>query len=198
MREYEGGLKDTVIRAVLILLVFVFITGIVYPLAMTLAAQVVFPDAANGNLIESNGTVIGSRLIGQPFSGPGWFEGRPSAVNYTAESSGASNLGPAAPAFIDEAARRAQAFRDINGLANDTPVPADMVLASGSGLDPHISLGAALLQVPRVARERGLPEAVVRKLVESHQEPPGFEWLSQPRINVLTLNIELDRMQQGT
>jgi potassium-transporting ATPase KdpC subunit len=195
MREYKG-MRDTIIRAVLILVVFVFITGIVYPLAMTLVSQVAFSEAANGNLVESKGTVIGSRLIGQSFSGMGWFESRPSAVNYTADGSGASNMGPADPAFIDGAARRAQAFRDTNGLANDTPVPADMVLASGSGLDPHISLDAALLQVPRVARERGLPEPVVRELVRSHREPAGPEWLGQPRVNVLLLNIDLERLQK--
>lgn len=191
------GMKGMALRAVLVLVILTLITGIAYPLSMTLVAQVLFPDAAGGSLVRDNGSVIGSRLIGQSFSGPGWFEGRPSAVNYTADRSGGGNGGPADRAFIDRVKERVQAFRVKNGISNDTPVPADIVLASGSGLDPHISQEAALLQVPRVARERGIQEPVLVELVRKYSEPAGPDGTGRPRVNVLLVNSAMRKMQGG-
>jgi K+-transporting ATPase ATPase C chain len=181
-----------VITAVLTLL-----TGVAYPLAVTALAALVFPGRAAGSLLERDGQSIGSALIGQSFSSPAYFWGRPSATAphpYNAASSRGSNLGPTNPALVDAVRSRIAALRDADP-GNDAPVPVDLVTASASGLDPHISPAAALYQVARVARERGLPVATVRSLVDRHTEGRQLLVLGEPRVNVLLLNLALDDLR---
>lgn len=167
--------------------------GIVYPLAVTVLAQVFFPDKANGQLLRSgDGTVIGSRIIGQPFSSPGYFHSRPSAAGiagYDANGSSGSNLGPTNQKLID---RVEAEVKRLQAESAGVPVPVDLVTTSASGLDPHISPAAAEFQVPRVARERGLAETQVRALVSAHSSGRQLGFLGEPVVNVLTLNLALD------
>jgi len=179
------------VTAILMTIVTTVLLGIGYPLAVTALAQVLFPDRANGQLIERGGKVIGSRIIGQPFTSPRYFYSRPSAAGagYDAGASSGSNLGPTNKKLIDRVAgdvARLQA--DNSGVA----IPIDLVTTSGSGLDPHISPAAALYQVPRVARQRHLPEDVVRQLVAEWTEDRQFGILGEPVVNVLLLNLALD------
>jgi K+-transporting ATPase ATPase C chain len=144
-----------------------------------------------------DGRVIGSELIGQNFSGPGYFHGRPSAVGYMANGSGGSNLGPTSDKLMEETQKRIEYIRLENGLSSDIPVPADLVLASGSGLDPHISVEGAMLQAPRIAKSRGLLELKIKALVNQSVEPVYLGTFGQDRVNVLRLNMKLDGPSKG-
>ncbi|MCL5256520.1 MAG: K(+)-transporting ATPase subunit C [Chloroflexi bacterium] len=187
------------IRSALVLLaIMTVLLGIAYPLAITGLAQVFFPGQANGSLITgSDGKVIGSALIGQNFTGPGYFHPRPSAAGasgYDATASGGSNLGPTNKKLIDIVNQRAIAYRQENGLAAGQLVPVDAVTASASGLDPDITPANAYLQAPRVAKARGMAEADVRSLVQKHTEGPVLGIFGESTVNVLELNLDLDRL----
>jgi len=174
---------------------FTLITGVAYPLAVTGIAQAAFPRQANGSVLQQGGKDIGSSLIGQPFAEPKYFWGRASATApyaYNAASSSGSNLGPTNPALLDAIKARIKALRDADP-GNDAPIPVDLVTASGSGLDPHISPAAAEYQLRRVARARNRDEGEVRGLVAEHTEGRQLGILGEPRVNVLTLNLALDR-----
>lgn len=181
--------------AVTLFVVLSLITGIAYPLVVTGIAQTAFPEASNGSLIMENGQPVGSALIGQSFSDPGHFWSRPSATSpmpYNAANSGGSNLAPSAPALVEAVKARIEALRAADP-GNTAPVPVDLVTASASGLDPHISRAAADYQVARVARVRGLPVNQVRALVQAHAEVRWLGFIGEPRVNVLKLNLALDR-----
>jgi K+-transporting ATPase ATPase C chain len=173
------------------------VTGLVYPLAVTGAAQALFPQQAAGSLVGKDGKTVGSTLIGQNFSEPGHFWGRPSATSpmpYNAAASSGSNLGPLNPALVDAVKTRVAALRAADP-GNTAPVPVDLVTTSASGLDPQISPAAARFQVARVARERKLPASQVAALVEQHVEAPFLGLIGEPRVNVLQLNLALDMIR---
>ena len=188
---------DRMLRnAAMLLLLMTVITGIAYPLLVTGLAQMIFPAQANGSLVSKGGKSIGSALIGQSFTDPKYFWGRPSVTApqpYNGTASGGSNLGPSNPALADAVKQRIAALRAADP-GNDAPVPVDLVTASGSGLDPDISPAAALYQANRVARIRGLPPATVRALVTRHTQGRQFLVLGEPRVNVLELNLALDKL----
>jgi K+-transporting ATPase ATPase C chain len=179
------------LQAIRMLVVLSVITGVAYPLVVTGIAQVAFSDEANGSLIEKDGKVVGSRLIGQPFSDPKYFWSRPSATSpmpYAGAASSGSNLGPTNPALAEAVKERISKFEK-------TPVPADLVTASGSGLDPHISPAAAEFQVARVAKARNIAAEKIRSLVARHTEGRQLGVLGEPRVNVLELNLALDALE---
>jgi len=195
MKEWRQELRAAV-TAVAALAVIV---GGLYPLAVWVLAQGVFPDGANGSWLDRGGEIIGSRLIGQAFTGPGYFHPRPSAAGdgYDPVHSGGSNLGPTSKRLVELVAERVAAYRADNGLPAEALVPADAVTASGSGLDPHISLENARLQAPRVARARGLTEAEIHRLIEAATEGRELGIFGEPRVNILLLNSAVDGAADG-
>jgi K+-transporting ATPase ATPase C chain len=195
------GMRGETVQAIRLMLVLVVLCGVAYPLILYAIGQTAFPFQANGSLaVNANGQVIGSKLLAQHFTRPAYFHGRPSAVGYNAAGSGGSNLGPTNPQLVTNAQRYADQFRKENGLSADTPLPADIATASGSGLDPDISVAAAMLQVNRVAAARaalGGPNAQVtpdalKALVARHTQGRDLGVLGEPRINVLELNLAMD------
>lgn len=186
-------MKTLLRPAITLFAVFTVLTGIVYPLAATGLGQLLFPHAANGSIVTVNGQTVGSALIGQQFSSPGYFWGRPSATGpqpYNGASSSGSNLGPLNPALADAVKARIVALRAADP-GNENPVPIDLVTTSGSGLDPDISLAAAYYQATRVARMRHLPLEQVRALIARQAEHPWLGIFGEPRVNVLALNLAL-------
>jgi K+-transporting ATPase ATPase C chain len=184
-----------ILRPCLILMaVFTVLTGMLYPLLVTIAAQVAFPDQATGSLVLDRGRIVGSRLIGQAANGPGWFWPRPSAVNWNAAGSGGANL---APVTLPQRQARADRAATLRTSGIQGTLPADLVTASGSGLDPHLSPEAALIQVPRIAAAHGLDPGRLRRLVAERTEPPQFGLLGAKRVNVLELNRALVILASG-
>ena len=186
-------MKKHLLNAVLMTIATTVLLGILYPLLVTGLARLIFPDQASGQLIHrKDGVVVGSRIIGQPFTGPGYFHSRPSAAGtngYDAANSAGSNLGPTNKALVDRVKQSADTLQEENP---GKPVPVDLVTTSASGLDPEITPAAADFQVPRVARERGISEDQLRQLVAKHTAGRQFQLLGEPRVNVLELNLELD------
>jgi K+-transporting ATPase ATPase C chain len=186
-----------IIQSIRQTLIWTVITGVLYPLAITVIAQLAFPRQANGSLVESNGKLVGSELLAQQFTGANYFWPRPSAATYGTgptglNASSGSNLGPTSAQLQTNVRNNAKALRDAHKLPANAPVPADLVYASASGLDPHISPEAARFQIARVAAARGLTEDKVRSLVEEHVELPQWGFLGEARVNVLLLNLALD------
>ena len=190
MREFS--------RAILIFVTMTVLLGLAYPFAMTGISQFLFREKANGSLVVSDNRVVGSSLIGQNFSDPAYFHGRPSALEkpYDASNSGGTNFGPSNAKFLEKVGQRIEEVRKKNGLDLAVAVPADFVLASASGLDPHISVEAAMLQVPRIAKTRGLQESEVQDALRKTAENPLFGFLGSKRINVLRLNMSLDELSR--
>jgi potassium-transporting ATPase KdpC subunit len=184
-------MKKHIITACLYTAITAVLLGLIYPLLITGLARLAFPAKANGSLITRNGEVIGSHLIGQPFTGPNYFHSRPSAAGtgYDAANSSGSNLGPTSKALIDRVSA------SVATEATAAPVPVDLVTASASGLDPDITPAAALYQVPRLASQRGLSEPTLRQLVLSHIKPRQLGLLGEPTVNVLDLNLALDQLK---
>jgi len=190
-------MKKNLLISIWMTLALTIVLGIAYPLLVTVLAQFLFPRQANGELIHRNGTVVGSALIGQPFTGPGYFHSRPSVAGpagYDAANSTGSNLGPTNQALIARVAGDVQKLRAENP---SEPIPVDLVTTSASGLDPDITPAAAEFQIPRVAKERGLSEEVVRALMEKHIEGRQWGFLGEPRVNVLELNLDLEALHPG-
>jgi len=184
--------------ALILLLIFTILTGLIYPLVVTGIAQAIFPRQANGSLILNHGEVAGSALIGQAFDDPKYFWGRLSATGpypYNAAASSGSNYGPSNPALLEAAKTRIAALKAADP-GNTQPIPVDLVTASGSGLDPDISVAAAFYQIPRVARVRGMSESALRLMVEKHTTGRQFGFLGEPRVNVLELNLALDQVEK--
>jgi potassium-transporting ATPase KdpC subunit len=185
-------MKKNLLTAVLMTVATTVLLGIIYPLVVTGIARVIFPNKANGQLIERDGKIVGSRMIGQPFTGPGYFHSRPSAAGtngYDAANSGGTNLGPTSKALIDRVKQSADALQAENP---GKPVPVDLVTTSASGLDPEITPAAADFQVPRVARERGITEDQLQRMVAKHTDGRQAGFLGEARVNVLELNLDLD------
>jgi K+-transporting ATPase ATPase C chain len=186
--------KTETMIALKVFLVFAVILGLVYPLMITAIAQLTMPAKANGSLITIDGNIVGSTLIGQLFSSSRYFQSRPSAVDYNAAGSGGSNLGPSSQKLMESVKERITQVRTINALQPDMKLPADMVLASASGLDPHISVQNALLQVSRIAKTRALSEDQLQQLIDQHTEQDLIGIWGQKRVNVLSLNLALDQL----
>jgi K+-transporting ATPase ATPase C chain len=188
----------TLRTSIALLVAFTVITGILYPLLITAISQMAFPNQANGSLISDKGKAVGSELIGQPFSRSDYFWGRPSStspIGYNGGASSGSNLGPLSSALLDSVRQRAARLRGPDSTSV-RPIPVDLVTSSASGLDPHISVASALVQVPRIARARALSENEVRELVNRNTQGRQWGFLGEPRVNVLRLNMELDGTTQ--
>ena len=184
-------------RAIRMLFLMIVILGLAYPLIMTGGAQLLFAGQANGSLVSKNGEIVGSDLIGQDFSSEKYFHGRPSLAGdagYDGAASGASNLGPTSQKLMGVIGERAEQIRQENHLGEKAMVPSDLVTASGSGLDPHITLAAAQIQVDRVAEARGINPNIVQNIVKVNVEDPQFGFLGERRVNVLRLNLALDEV----
>ena len=190
-------MKKNLIISFLMTIVTTILLGIIYPLVVTGIAQVIFPKKANGQLITQNGKLIGSRIIGQPFSGSTYFHSRPSAAGtgYDATASGGTNLAPTNKTLVSRVEQDAATLHAENP---NLPVPVDLVTTSASGLDPHISIAAAEFQIPRVARARGISTSELQKLVDAHTEYRQFGLLGEPCVNVLELNLALDQQEKIT
>jgi K+-transporting ATPase ATPase C chain len=188
--------SSQLLAAVRVLAVLTVLCGLAYPLLVTGISQIAFAGAADGSLVRRDGQVVGSALIGQNADGPQWFHPRPSAAGegYDGAASSASNLGPSNPDLLDTVARRAAAYREENGLDADANLPVDAVTASGSGLDPHISVANARLQAPRVSEARGLPVDQILELVDEHTDGRDLGFLGDPGVNVLELNLAVDAL----
>jgi K+-transporting ATPase ATPase C chain len=194
-------MRRQLMPALMMTIVLTVLTGLAYPLVVTGVAQGLFSARANGSLVKVNGRVVGSSLLGQGFTSARYFQPRPSATAdtpYNGLASGASNLGPSSPVFVSTVKARAIAYRKLNGLAANAPVPVDAVTASGSGLDPDISPANARLQAPRVARVRHLPVGTVLAAVARHTENRAWGFLGEKAVNVLELNLDLDRLRPAT
>lgn len=187
-------IKSEIITSIKVFIGFSILLGIVYPFAIMGIAQVTMPNKANGSLIIENGRVVGSHLIGQNFNNPKYFTSRPSAVNYNAAGSGASNLSPTSKKLITQVEKRVKEARENNNLNSTQKIPADMVLESASGLDPHISVENANLQAKRVAKKRGISEEKIKKLIADNTDSDFIGIWGQCSINVLKLNIALDKI----
>ena len=190
-------ITDDLKTAMLLFIAFSLLTGLIYPLFMTGVIQIAMPKQASGSLIVVDGKIVGSELIGQNFTSSSYFHGRPSAVNYAGNGSGASNFGPTNKNLMEQVSQRISEVRTENNLSSNATVPSELVLTSGSGLDPHISMEGAMLQVPRVAVARGIPESEVKVLVYQHIEPAQFGIMGQERVNVLNLNLALDKLNRS-
>jgi len=189
-----GEMFDELKKALILFATLALILGIIYPLVITGISQAAFPYQANGEMIKINGTVVGSELIGQNFDGPQYFQGRPSAVDYNASTSGGSNYGPTNQKLIDRVNQTINQIKANDGLPANATIPSDIVLASGSGLDRYISVESALIQVPRISNTRNISQSTVIGLINSTEETP-FPGIGQPVVNVLKLNLALDRIQ---
>ncbi len=187
-------MKQILVPAIMLTLVITVLTGLVYPLAVTGLAQVIFPHQANGSLITANGKIVGSALIGQKFTRPEYFHGRLSAAGdgYDAANSGGTNLGPTNQALVNRVRDDIKKFREQNPTYTG-PIPADLLTSSASGLDPDISPASAYAQIDRVAKARGVPAAAIRDAVDRHTEARQLGVLGEPRVNVLALNLDLDK-----
>ena len=186
-----GEMLNELKRAIIIFGVMAIVLGLIYPLLITGISQVAFPYQANGEMIKINGNIVGSELIGQNFEGPQYFQGRPSAIDYNASTSGGSNFGPTNQKLIDRVNETITEIKTNDSLSSNATIPSDLVLASGSGLDRYISVDSALIQVPRIAKVRNISESTINDLIQKNQEIP-FPGIGQPVVNVLKLNIALN------
>lgn len=187
---------NELIRSIKIFCIFSVLLGIVYPLFITVIAQIVFPNRANGSLVYTGNTVIGSELIGQNFDRPEYFNSRPSAVDYNAQGSGGSNYGPTNKKLIERVGTQINKIKAENNLDPDFKIPADMVLTSSSGLDPNISVENARIQAKRISKIRNIPEDTIKNLIEKYIDPDFLGLWGQPGINILKLNIALDKISK--
>jgi potassium-transporting ATPase KdpC subunit len=200
MMKTQELLQEIKTSLVTLVTLLIILCGL-YPVVVWGIAQIAFPRQANGSLVARQGQVVGSALIAQNFTSPGYFHPRPSAAGdtgYDGTSSGGSNLGPLSQKLVDQVKDRTAAYRAENHLAPDVPIPADAVTASGSGLDPHISLKNAALQTPRVAAARGINLDRIKRLIETCTDVPDVGFLGEPRVNVLRLNLALDELTRGS
>lgn len=187
-------IKKEILTAIKVFMGFALLLGLVYPLLITGIAQITMPYQANGSLIEQNNIVTGSELIGQKFNSPKYFHSRPSAVDYNAESSGGSNLGPSSQKLFDRVSMEVKKIRKENSLDENQKIPADAVLTSASGLDPDISIENAYMQIPRITKERKLSATKIEDIVKKNTSPDFIGVWGQNAVNVLKLNIELDKI----